>query len=68
MDIAILFGQRLKEIRTQKGFSQEKLAAIAGFNRTYISKIERGERIVSIKTVASLAHALEVEVKELFDF
>jgi len=68
MDIKVLFGQRLREIREQKGLSQERLAALAGLNRTYISKIERGERTVSIKTVAALAQGLEVEAKDLFDF
>ena len=42
------FGERLKEIRTQKGLSQEKLAFKSRLHRTYISDIERGFRNVSL--------------------
>jgi transcriptional regulator with XRE-family HTH domain len=66
-DITVLFGQRLKEIREQKGLSQERLAALAGLNRTYISKIERGERNVSLQTAARLADALGVAVSSMLD-
>ncbi len=65
-DIRILFGQRLREIRERKQLSQEKLAALAGLNRTYISKIERGERNISVETVAKLAQALDIPIDQLF--
>jgi transcriptional regulator with XRE-family HTH domain len=67
-DIRVLFGQRLREIREQKGISQEKLAALAGLNRTYISKIERGERNVSLETAARLASVLEINMMDFFRF
>lgn len=66
-DVKILFGQHLREIRERKGISQEKLAALAGLDRTYISKIERGERNISIETAAKLAEALEVPVTQLLE-
>lgn len=67
-NIKQLFGQRVREIRRAKGISQEDLAQLAELNRTYISRIERGERNVSIETVARLATALGVELPELFKF
>ena len=67
MDIKLRFGNRIKELRKQKGFSQEKLANLADIDRTYLPTIEKGERNVSIEVVERLAKALDVKVKDLFD-
>lgn len=37
------FGARVRELRTARGLSQEQLAELTGFHRTYIGMIERGE-------------------------
>jgi transcriptional regulator with XRE-family HTH domain len=42
------FGQRVRELRTKKEFSQEALAGVSALDRTYIVGIERGERNVSL--------------------
>lgn len=67
MDIKHKFGIRIKELRKQKGLSQEKLANMADIDRTYLPTIEKGERNVSIEVVERLAKALEVKIKDLFD-
>ena len=67
-DISKKVGKRLSQVRTQKGFTQEKLAHEAGLNRAYVGYIERGERNPSIATIAKLAQALKVEVAEFFKF
>ena len=67
LDIRILFGKRLRKLRTERGIAQEKLAEVAGLDRTYISKIEKGERNISLDTIGKLANALEIEVKEFFN-
>ena len=59
------FGEKLKEIRTQKGLSQEKLAFKSGLHRTYISDIERGYRNVSLINIEKIAKALGVSSSEL---
>ena len=61
------FGIRLKELRLQKGLSQEKLANIAEIDRTYIPSIEKGKRNVSITVIERLARALNVEIIELIE-
>ncbi|MBT0812368.1 helix-turn-helix transcriptional regulator [Litoribacter ruber] len=68
MDIKEAFGKKIKSIRTEKGISQESLADLAFLDRTYISDIEKGKRNVSIETVQKLAVALEIEMKELFNY
>lgn len=67
MDIKQRLGLKIKELRKQKGLSQEKLANLADIDRTYLPTIEKGERNVSIEVVEKLAKALDIKVKDLFD-
>lgn len=67
-DIKIKLGQRIKELRLKKEYSQEELAAKANLHRTYISDVERGERNVSVENIKKIADALNVEPKELLNF
>ena len=62
------FGTKLGYIRKSKKLSQIKLAEIVDMNFNYIGQIERGEANVTISTIILLANALDVEIKELFDF
>lgn len=66
MDIKKKFGKKIKELRLEKGLSQEAFAHLANIDRTYISSIEKGERNVSIVVVERIAKALDVEITELF--
>jgi transcriptional regulator with XRE-family HTH domain len=59
------FGQRLRELRRQRGVSQEELADLAGIDRTYVSGCERGRRNIGLVNIHRLAHALDVEPWEL---
>ena len=67
MNIKQRFGKKLKELRTEKGLSQEQLANDAGIDRTYLPGIEKGERNVSLEIIEKLAKALKVKVKDFFD-
>lgn len=62
------FGKKIREKRLIVGVSQEKLGELSGLHRTYISGIERGIRNVSLKNICKIAKALEVKLKDLFDF
>ena len=61
----ILFGENIKKNREKKGLSQEELANIAGFARTYISLIERGKRNLSLMNICRFAKALDLKPFEL---
>ena len=65
-DIRILYGDRLRQIRTEKGVSQEALAASAELHRTYVSSVERGERNISLVNIARIAEALGVPIRDFF--
>ena len=59
------FGQLLKGIREERGFSQEKLAELCGLDRTFISLLERGKRQPSLTTLFLLGRSLSVKPSEL---
>jgi transcriptional regulator with XRE-family HTH domain len=65
MDIRLKFGLRVKLLRIEKGWSQEKLALNAELDRTYIPSIEKGERNVSITVIEKIAAAFQMQVDEL---
>lgn len=58
MDIKKKIGKKVKLLRIEKGWSQEKLALSADLDRTYIPSIEKGERNVSIIVIEKIAKAL----------
>jgi transcriptional regulator with XRE-family HTH domain len=60
------FADRIRELRAERGWSQERLAEEADLHRTYIGGIERSLRNVSLFNIAKLAHAFGVPIAELF--
>lgn len=66
MDIKQKFGIKVRELRENKDISQERLAELAGLDRTYISGIERGKRNVAVVNIEKVAKALGVKIKDLF--
>jgi len=67
LDVKIKFGRKIKDLRSQKGLSQEDFADICNLDRTYISGIERGKRNVSLKNIEIIANALGVHISKLFE-
>ena len=61
----IAFGRRVREVRKGKGISQERLAEMAGIDRSYMGNIERGEKNITLKKVYEICDALKVDIKEL---
>jgi transcriptional regulator with XRE-family HTH domain len=59
------FGKRIRQLRTQRGLSQEQLATAARLHTTHISLLERGGRSARLETVERLAIALKVQPAQL---
>ena len=62
------FGQHLRRLRDEQGYTQEQLAHLAGIHVTYLSGIERGVSNPSLRNLHALARALGVRVGNLFTF
>lgn len=60
------FGDQVRMLRTERGFSQEKLAELTGLHRNYIGGVERGERNIALLNILRLAKALGVSPSEMF--
>lgn len=67
-DYRSFFGQRIRDIRTARGWSQEQLAAEVGLDRSYVGGVERGERNISLENICKLAVTLEISPSTLFDW
>lgn len=59
-------GTRIKELRTEKGLSQEKLAFKAGIDRTYIASVESGKRNISIVNLEKIVNSLDTTFADFF--
>lgn len=62
-----LIGNKLKEIRKNKGLSQEKLARIVVLDRTYISRVEAGKINITIDTLYVLCKGLNISLTVFFE-
>lgn len=66
MNIKQKLGKRIRKLREEKGFSQEKLAELCGLHRTYISTVELGKRNISLVNIEKIANALSCQIKDFF--
>lgn|GEM_PF-977382 len=57
--------QNIRRIRLERDLSQEELSALAGFDRTYISLLERAKRNPSFYNLVKLSKGLNVSLSEL---
>jgi DNA-binding XRE family transcriptional regulator len=59
-------GARVREIRTERGFSQERFAEACDLHRTHVSLLERGRINITVNTARQIAHVLKISLSELF--
>ncbi|MEO8611645.1 MAG: helix-turn-helix transcriptional regulator [Chloroflexota bacterium] len=64
-EIAKIFGVVVRQMRKEKGLSQEDFADVCKLHRTYVGSIERGEKNVTLETASKIAEALGVSLSEL---
>ena len=63
--LVMALGEVLQERRNKLGLSQNELAKISKFHRSYISDVERGYRNISLKNLSRLAVSLQLSVSHL---
>ncbi len=66
-DILERFGQRVRELRSEQGYSQEGFAAECELDRTYVGGIERGERNLALRNIERIAETLGLSIAELME-
>lgn len=62
----VCFGKKVKELRKQKGLSQEALALLCDLDRSYIGGVERGERNINLINIYKITLALNINIKDFF--
>jgi transcriptional regulator with XRE-family HTH domain len=59
------FGDALRQLRKDRGISQEGLALKSGLNRGYYGDVERGERNIALANILKIANALELPASQI---
>jgi transcriptional regulator with XRE-family HTH domain len=65
-ELPVVLGNRIREMRRKKGFSQESFADHCHLHRTYMGGIERGEHNLTIQTALTIARGLGISLSKLF--
>ena len=66
-DILNRFGERVRDLRKNCGWSQEDLALECELDRTYVGGVERGERNLALRNIEKIADALGISISDLMD-
>ncbi|WP_297449631.1 helix-turn-helix transcriptional regulator [uncultured Alistipes sp.] len=61
-------GERIRQLRTERGISQQDLAALCDFEKSNMSRIESGKTNLTLKNMYKISRALGVRLSELVDF
>jgi len=64
--LARSFGRRIRELREARGWSQIRMGAEVGLQRTYINSVENGGRNVTLATIGRIADAFGLSIESLF--
>lgn len=61
-------GSRIKFLRKEHGFTQVQFADVCGFDRTYLSRVEKGRQNITMETFLLMCEKLEISPKDFFLF
>ena len=64
-DICVRVGNRIRELRQAKGWSQQMLADHAQIERSHLTRLEEGKKEACLKVLERIADALEVGIEDL---
>jgi transcriptional regulator with XRE-family HTH domain len=65
-DICISVGERIRELRNERGWRQIDLAESAGISENYVSDLEIGKKEVCLRTLQTIAQSLNVSLSDFF--
>jgi transcriptional regulator with XRE-family HTH domain len=64
-DIKRAFGQRVRDLREARVWSQEEMGEVSDLHWTYIGQVERGERNLTLLSIQKFAKAFKIDMSEL---
>jgi transcriptional regulator with XRE-family HTH domain len=65
--VLLALGKRLRQLRAERGVSQEAFADSCGLHRTAMSLLERGKRVPSLRTLLTLSRGFGVSLSDLLE-
>ncbi|EJQ04157.1 MULTISPECIES: helix-turn-helix domain-containing protein [Bacillus] len=66
MELIKVLGERIRFFRKEQNLSQERLGELSNIHTNHIGAIERGEKNVTIESLAKITHGLGITLEELF--
>lgn len=66
-DVIVAFGKRVRALREESDYSQERFAIEAGIDRSYYGRIERSEANPTLRQIAAIAEVLKLPIASLFE-
>lgn len=67
LSLSRMIGNKIRDVRVKKGLSQEEFAAIVNSDRTYICKIENGQRNLTVWKLCEICEKSGITLKEFFN-
>ncbi|MGC2161075.1 MAG: helix-turn-helix transcriptional regulator [Silvibacterium sp.] len=64
-NITVRFGQRLRKLRREKGWTQVQMADALGIDRSYISDMEKGKKNVCLPTLEVMALGFDISISKM---
>lgn len=58
---------RIKALRTERGITQQQLAAMIDYEKSNMSRLESGKVNIKLNTIYKIAQALKISMSELVD-
>ena len=64
----LTIGRAVRQVRKNRGFSQEAFADLCGIDRSYMGCVERGESNLALVNIEKIVRALNMPLSEFFKF
>ena len=65
--VLLALGKRLRQLRAERGVSQEAFADMCGLHRTAMSLLERGKRVPSLRTLLTISQGFGISLSDLLE-
>jgi len=67
IDICVRAGRKIRTLRSERGWTQQQLADMAGIGRVHVSELENGKREAGLRMLERIASTFGVRITDLID-